>query len=182
MGIFGLGPGVGMVRRPSGVIVPGFTPEQLFALDTTFASSTGWFAAPGSSITGGQVVVSGTANTVVRAVFAEGDFTRTPAAGEHVYVQFALKAYTEGNINPRIRYTDGTFAYFFGDRVGNGPLAGGDAQVGTHRSLTLQIAAGKTLEYIEFRTSVRNGSVNLTFDDFQLWTSETALNTRSFTA
>lgn len=164
------------LRGVAGVGGGGFTPEQLFAVDPTFTSSTGWFTSPGATISGGVLTYNNTANTICRATFSEGDLVRAPVEGEYLVCEFDLVSYTEGNINPRIRYTDGTFAYFFGDRVGGSPLAGGDAVPGHWRSLSHLVPAGKTVDYVEFRVSIRNGSVNCVVDNFELLTSETAVD------
>lgn len=180
---FSLGPGVGVLVRGGAVnrvSPPPFVAEELFVPDSTFTSATGWTPSTGSNISGGKYNVSHTTTTTLQAL--AGQYTRVPVSGEHLYVQFRLDSYTDGNIGPRMRFTDGTFIYFFGDQAGGAPLAGGDAQIGLHRSPTITIPVGKTFDRVEMRSTIRNTINTYVIDNFELWTSEVALPTRLYTA
>lgn len=164
--MFGLG-----VYVRGGAAKATFTPEQLLTSDTTFATNSGWtLTGTGISITGGQLVNNGTVTLLCQAL--AGNYTRVPVAGEKVFLEFDVVSYTEGNIGPRIRFTDGSLIYFFGDQAGNGPLAGGSAAAGHKVSPHILLPVGKTFDRVEMRSTVRNGSVNWVCDNLQLWTKE----------
>lgn len=172
---FSLGQGVGVLVRGGLVARAPFVPEQLITADTTFATATGWTAGTGITISGGTCTSDSTGTTILDCL--AGNYSRVPVSGEHVFLEFDLLAYTNGNIGPRIRWTDGTFTYFYGDQAGNGPLAGGDADVGFHQSPTITIPAGKTFDRVMMRTTVRSTVNNWQFDNLKLWTSENARST-----
>lgn len=147
-----------------------FVPEQLLTADTTFTTATGWTHTTGITIGSGKVVSNSTATTILEAL--AGNYSRVPVSGEKVYLKFDILAYTNGNIGPRIRWTDGTFTYFYGDQLGGGPLAGGEATVGTKTTPTITVPAGKTFDRVQMRTTVRSTVNNWEFDNLELHTAE----------
>lgn len=132
----------------------------------TGASSTGWtVTGGGTTFTNSTVdMYSTTATQVVGQAISA-------SAGAVLTLKFFLNAYVDGNIGPRVRFTDGTYMYFFGDQAGNSPLSGGEATTAVGTTVTaptITVPAGKTVDLFEFRVSRRNSLVDVETDNYSL--------------
>lgn len=146
--------------------------SQVNALTNSgLGTATGWnTSASGVTIANGECTFSGTSSGTLWQTAA--NMARVPVSGETVRARFRLPAYTEGNINPRLAMSDGSFVYFYsGDATGNNPLAGNDATAAVGTVVTTPsfvVPNGLTVADAAMRVTVRNGSVGLTIDDFEV--------------
>lgn len=136
--------------------------------NSAFSTTASWTPEPGASITGGRAVFAGTTNTTLEQL--AGDMVRVPVAGEKVTLDYDMAAYTQGNFNPRIRLTDGTLLYFYGNdqTLGTSPVAGSSAAPGHKTSPSITIPNGKVFDRLTLRGQVRNGSYDFALDNVQL--------------
>lgn len=125
-------------------------------------------AGAGVTMTNGKLEINSTGNVTVDQPGTS--MAAIPAAGTTLNLGFNITRYVDGTLNPRVRYTDGTFAYFYnsGDpSVGTG-IAGGSASVGAKSAPALTLDPAKTVERFSLRGNIRNGVINVDIDDWVL--------------
>lgn len=149
----------------------------LFNADFASADS-GWtqYAGTAATFTGGVCAVNSTANHTIGQ--ANAAMVAQPPAGGTLNLSFRINTYVDGTFNPRVRYTDGTFGYFYnnGDPTVAVGIAGGAATVGTHTPPAFTLNAAKTFDRFEMRCAIRdstadsvaNAFFDASFDDLVL--------------
>jgi hypothetical protein len=148
------------------VIVADPPPSNLLHNGDFALADSGWtqYAGTNATFTGGVLGIVSTANHTVGQ--ANAAMEGQPASGATLNLSFDVVTYTEGTINPRVRYTDGTVFNFYGGETATG-IAGAEAAPGT-KTASLTLDPAKTFDRFEFRVTIRNGSIDLSLDNVSL--------------